>query len=185
MRIATLVLIAAWLACPSGFAAELEGVEMPDTVTVEGTELRLNGLGIRKKLWFEVYVAGLYLERTSSDPNEILDSDQIKRLRMHFLYKKVAANKLTDAWTEGLEANVGDRIESLRPGLDKLNGWMEDVVKGDEMTFTSIPGKGLRVQIKGREIGVIEDEAFSEAFWSIFLGEKPPTGKLKSGLLGS
>jgi hypothetical protein len=32
---------------------------------------------------------------------------------------------------------------------------------------------------------VIEDEAFSKAFWAIYLGEKPPTDRLKQGLLGA
>ena len=43
-------------------AAELAGVTMPDTDTVEGKTLKLNGLGLRKKMVFKVYVAGLYLE---------------------------------------------------------------------------------------------------------------------------
>jgi len=40
---------------------EVAGVKMPDTVTVEGKTLKLNGMGLRKKVMFKVYVAGLYL----------------------------------------------------------------------------------------------------------------------------
>jgi len=165
-------------------AAELAGVDMPDTVSVDGRQLVLNGMGLREKLWIDVYVAGLYLEHESSDAAEILDSDQIKRLRMHFVYKKVGSKKLTDAWTEGFEANAGDAAEPMRPDLDRLNSWMEDMVKGDEMVFTSIPGRGLEVVVKGTTKGVIEGE-FASAFWKVFLGPKPPTAKLKNGLLGA
>ena len=76
-------------------------------------------------------------------------------------------------------------MDELKSGLDQLNSWMADVVKGDEMVFRSIPGKGLSVEIKGERMGVIEDETFSKAFWTIFIGEKPPTHKLKQGLLGA
>jgi hypothetical protein len=38
--------------------ADLSGVTRPETVTVNGTELVLNGMALRKKMVFKVYVAG-------------------------------------------------------------------------------------------------------------------------------
>lgn len=39
---------------------EVSGVGMPETVSVAGKDLRLNGMGMRKvHLFFEVYVVGL------------------------------------------------------------------------------------------------------------------------------
>jgi hypothetical protein len=180
----TACLVALLLACGGTFAAEFQGVTMPDTLTIEGRQLLLNGMGLREKLWIDVYVAGLYLEEQSDRPETILDSDQVKHLRMHFVYKKVATKKLTDAWSEGLEANQPGRTAEFESSLARLNGWMEEMKAGDEMAFTSIPGSGIRVEVKGQQKGVIEDDAFAKAFWSIFLGEKPPTEKLKKGLLG-
>ena len=46
-------------------AGEVAGVKMADTVSVEGKTLKLNGMGLRKKVVFKVYVAGLYLETPS------------------------------------------------------------------------------------------------------------------------
>lgn len=167
-------------------AAELAGITMPDKVTVEDKELILNGLGLREAsmLKVDVYVAGLYLEEKSSDAQAILDSDQAKRIHLDFVYKKVAVKKMTKAWDDGLEANAPDAYASLSEPLDRLNGWMEEMVLGDTMTFTSVPGKGLEVTVKEKRKGVIEDEAFSRAFWSIFLGPEPPNEGLKTGLLG-
>lgn len=165
-------------------AGELAGVSMPDTSTVDGNALVLNGMGLREKMWIDVYVAGFYLEDKSQDAAAILAADQVKHLRMHFVYKKVGAKKLTAAWTDGLKANAGERMDALATGLTQLNSWMEDVSKGDELVFTSVPGNGLQVEVKGQLKGVIDDEEFSRAFWSIFIGDKPPTEKLKRGLLG-
>jgi hypothetical protein len=153
----TLVVVLAAVVCLPVAAAELAGVTLPDNVLVGNQELLLNGIGLREKMMFDVYVAGLYLEEPASDASQILDSKQIKRLDMHFVYKKVSAKKLAKAWTE--------------------------VVKGDTMVFTSVPGQGLQVEVKGQAKGVVDDEAFVRAFWAVFLGPKPPTSKLKEGLL--
>ena len=52
-------------------AASLAGVTLPDSQQVAGKNLVLNGLGLRSKMMVKVYVAGLYLEQKSSDPNAI------------------------------------------------------------------------------------------------------------------
>jgi len=166
-------------------AAELGGVVLPDKATAGGRDLVLNGMGLREKLWIDVYVAGLYLERKATDPGQILESEQVKHLRMQFLYKKVTAQQLVEAWSGGFEANAGEAAAPLRDKLDRLNSWMVDVGKGDEMSFTTVPGQGLEVQIKGQSKGTIEGDDFARAFWSIFLGPQPPTEKLKKGLLGA
>ncbi|HXV77628.1 MAG TPA: chalcone isomerase family protein [Candidatus Polarisedimenticolaceae bacterium] len=164
-------------------AGEVAGVAMPDAVTVDGVELTLNGIGLREKLWVDVYVAGLYLERASDDARQIIDSEQTKQLQMQFVYK-VGKQKLTGAWTAGLEANQPNRFVELTEQLNRLNAMMDDVADGDVMRFTTRPGQGLRVEVKGVDKGLIEGDEFARAFWSIFLGDKPPTEKLKSGLLG-
>ena len=45
------------------YARDVSGISLPEAVSVNGRELSLNGTGIGKKLLFEVYVIGLYLER--------------------------------------------------------------------------------------------------------------------------
>jgi hypothetical protein len=181
--------IALCLALSAGIAlsAELEGVSMPDQVTVDGKQLLLNGMGLREATFLkvDVYVAGLYLETRSSDPQEILDSAQAKRIVMHFVYKKVEQKKIAKGWTEGLEANTGERFARYRAPLERLNGWMEDMVAGDTMMFTAVPGKGLEVVVKDQAKGTIDDEEFAREFWAIWLGANPPNAGLKTGLLGT
>ena len=68
-------------------AAELDGVVMPDKQDIAGHHLVLNGLGLRtySLLRVHIYVAGLYLERRTTDPAAILVSNQPKMLRFVFL----------------------------------------------------------------------------------------------------
>jgi len=48
-------------------AAERGGATLSDTLTAGGKTLQLNGLGLRKKAMFKVYVGGLYLESHAKD----------------------------------------------------------------------------------------------------------------------
>src|SRR4051794_31856801 len=87
-------------------AAELDGVVMPDTQDVAGHHLVLNGLGLRTYsiLRVHVYVAGLYLEHRSADPDAILSSNQLKLLRFVFV-RDVDAEDARKSWRVALERN--------------------------------------------------------------------------------
>lgn len=176
--------ILALVAAPSP-AGELAGVTLPDQVTVSGKTLVLNGMGLREAtmLKVDVYVAGLYLEERSSDPEAILRSGAAKRLVMEFV-RDVGRKDLVKAWTEGIEKNAGREMEALRGGLEQLNSWMSDVKQGDVLTFTCVPGEGLVVDVKDQARGTIPGAEFARAFLKIWLGPGPPNPGLKEGLLG-
>jgi len=65
MRIAVFALCAL-LTFPA-LPKEREGVTAPPVVEVAGKSLHLMGMGLRKKLWFKVYLASFYLERPTDD----------------------------------------------------------------------------------------------------------------------
>lgn len=169
-------------------AKELEGVRMPDQVTVGQATLKLNGMGVRvKKVAFvsvKVYVAGLFVTKPSQDPAALLAADEPRQLIMHFLYKKVEKEKLTEGWDEGFENNAGAQAAALKARLEKFNSLWTDMATGDRATLTYIPGTGTKVEIKGREVGLIEGKDFADALFSVWLGPKPPNEDLKKGLLG-
>jgi len=49
-------------------AREVSGVTMPAAVSVEGRDLRLNGMGVRReKVFFKAYVIALYLEEPTTE----------------------------------------------------------------------------------------------------------------------
>jgi hypothetical protein len=62
-----ILLVLAALIADAG-AKQLADATLPDTLDVGEKVLKLNGLGLRKKAVFKVYVGGLYLESPSKDP---------------------------------------------------------------------------------------------------------------------
>jgi hypothetical protein len=166
-------------------AAELAGVTMPDTVPVSGKTLRLNGLGLRTKVFFKIYVGGLYLENPTHDATQAVSSEEAKRVVMHFLYKKVSQKQLVEAWDEGFQQNAGVLSPPVKQGIAQLDSWMADVTEGQEIVFTYDPGVGTTVEIGGQKKGTIAGAEFMRALWKVWLGEHPPTADLKKGMLGN
>jgi hypothetical protein len=164
------------------WAGELSGVTLPDTLKAGEKTLKLNGLGLRKKAVFKVYVGGLYLESPSKDAGAILMADQGKALRMHFL-RDLTKAQLVEAFQEGFEENVKDRAPQ-KAAFDRMLALVPDVKEGSTLTFAYLPGKGTTLSAGNKELGVFEGQGFADAVFAIWLGPKPPSEDLKKGLLG-
>jgi len=183
MRIA--LYLTACLAAPA-WAGELAGVTLPERATVEESPLILNGMGLREATWLrvKVYVAGLYLKAKSSDADAILGTELPKRIVFVFV-RSVGRKRMIEEWDENLAANVGGDSAALEDRVATLQAWMPNVIrKGDEMTLTYVPGKGVAVEIAGEARGTIPGADFAHALFAIWLGARPPNQTLKTGLLG-
>ena len=168
----------------SARGAEVAGVKMPDTITVEGKTLKLNGAGLRKKVMFKVYVGGLYLETPSKDAATVVSSDQVKRMQLHVM-RSLKASQVTEAIEEGFEKNSKAQMGALKARLAKFSAMFADVKEGDEILMTYAPGKGTSVAVKGAEKGSVEGKDFADALFNVWLGPSPVQEDLKKALLGS
>ena len=164
---------------------ECKGVNFPDQAQVEGSNLTLNGLGLRQATAFKVnvYVAALYVAKTSSDPNALLGSNAPSELVLQFV-RNVGADDLRKGWSEGFEKNSKEQLPALKDRIAMLNGWMADAKTGERLTFTLKPGAGVSVNVNGAVKGTVKGDDFSKAFLSIWLGADPPNPEIKAGLLG-
>ena len=179
---AVLVILAASTLHPAALAAQLEGATLADTLKAGDKTLKLNGLGLRKKAMFKVYVGGLYLESPSKDAAAILASDQAKAIRLHFL-RDLKKGQLVEAFQEGFEGNAKDKA-AQKTAFDKMLALVPDVKEGSTLTFAYVPGKGTTLSAGSRELGVFEGKGFADAVFAIWLGPKPPSEDLKKGMLG-
>jgi hypothetical protein len=163
-------------------AGEVAGVKMPETVTVEGKALHLNGMGLRTKVVFKVYVAGLYLEVPSKDSAAVIAADEVKSMRLAIL-RSLKGSQVTEAIEEGFEKNSKAQLSALKPRLAKFAAMIPNVEKGDDILLTYAPGKGTVVTVKGVEKGTIEGKDFADALFSVWLGANPVQEDLKKDLL--
>jgi hypothetical protein len=182
-----LLLLATIAALGTGIAdaKQCQGVNFPDQVQVDGTTLALNGLGLRlaTMLKVKVYVAALYVAKTSSDANALLGSNTPSQLVLQFV-RDVDASDLTKAWTEGFEKSAKGQLPVLKDRIATLNGWMTEMKTGQRLIFTDKPGTGVEVNVNGAVKGTIKGDDFAKALLAIWLGADPPNPEIKSGLLG-
>lgn len=166
----------------SSNATTLDEVTLPDIVKVEGRDLVLNGIGIRKAtfLKIKVYYGGLYLEQKTKDQNTFLNTPTSKQIIMHFV-REVSAKKLQDAFSEGLEA-ANKNFASFKTQMDTFNSSVVDVVKGDEFII-NFSKESVSLKTKNKTT-IISSPEFSHAFLNIWF-INPRDEDLRSGLLGT
>jgi hypothetical protein len=173
------------LVCAPLSAGELAGVTMPDTVAVGDQSLVLNGMALRSKAVFKVYVAGLYLPAKQSDWKQVLASDTPRHMVMHWL-RTVDKDSICEAWSDGLEANTPNASAEVKKNFDTLCSWMAEAREGDQFTFTYVPGTGVQVAIAGKPKGALGGKPFADALFACWIGQKPGPGEeFRDGLMGS
>ncbi|HEY1086855.1 MAG TPA: chalcone isomerase family protein [Archangium sp.] len=177
------LLLAVSLFALPALAMDFEGVTSPDEVTVEGKSLKLNGMGLRQKFVFKVYVASLYLENKTSNANDILKGDEIRRVELKML-RDLDKKAIVDAVREGFDKNSGAQAAALKERLDAFCDKLVDLKKGQVLQIQYVPGKGTSVSA-GAQTHNTTGKDFADALFAVWLGGKPADEGLKKGLLAT
>jgi len=172
----------------SARAAEVAGVQVADTASLGGTDLKLNGAGVRTRAVFKVYVGALYLAEKKTVAADAIASRGPKRIAL-FMLRDLSVDQLGGALSDGLVANLSEaELVRFKPQIEDLKATMEAVGAAKEksvVTIDYLPDAGLRVAIDGAPRGkVIGGEDFYRALMKIWLGEKPADRALKAAMLG-
>jgi len=143
----------------------------------------LNGTGLRQAtaLRVKAYVGGLYLAQRTSDPNAVIDPARLKRVTLHFL-RSIDRRNLASGWSDSLRKVGGKNLE---PAVAQFAALIDDVSKGDTMSFTARPGAGVEVALRGAVRGTVPGDDFSRALFTVWFGPEPGDENLKRGMLGS
>jgi len=169
-------------------ALEVEGIKLEATNQVGATALQLNGAGVRTKVFFKVYVAGLYVPQKTANAAQLLAQKGARRVTITML-RDVDAESFAKALNDGLRDNHTEaQFAALKPQIDALNANLKAVgeaKKGDVIHFEYLPDTGTQVTVNGKLKGsVIAGEDFFSSVLRIWLGEKPVDASLKKGLTG-
>ena len=180
----------AGLATPAPASAQsviVEGHAFERRVTVAGSELLLNGTGVRAVAWFKGFAAGLYLRAPAQDAAQVLAQPGPKRLQMRLLYD-VPAAEFVKAFRKGMERNTPaaelPQLAERMARFEVLVTALGQVRKGDLINLDLEPGRGMAFSVNGTLRGeAIAGEDFYAALLRSFVGDRPYDRKLKAGLL--
>jgi len=171
-------------------AAELEGVNLEDRVRVDGQELRLNGLALRTRFIFQVYVAGLYLPAKATTAQDAIESKGPKRIIL-VMMRDASAEQFVESIEAGMRANNSEaQIAAVKTQVDELMAMIRAVgqsKKGARIVLDYAPSNGGTTLFvddvaQGRPMA---GEAFFQALLRIWLGDDPVQLDLKEALLGN
>lgn len=181
-------LATALFAAVPAHAADVAGVRFDDRTTVAGTDLALNGAGLRTRFMLKVYAMGLYLPRRADTPDAIATVAGPKRILIVTL-RELTAEQFADALVDGLKKNHSEaefarlqaRSDELRSALLALKA----APAGTQIRLEWLPGSGTRLSVGNDARGKdIPGEDFYRALLRIWLGDKPVDADLKNALLG-
>jgi len=165
----------------------LNDVTLPAKLNYAEKNLALNGGGIRTKLVFKLYTAGLYLDAKSSNAIEIVSGDKTMAIRMVITSNKINSNNMSEAIEEGFTKSTGGKNEPIQSKIDQLiKTFSADAIEvGDIFDLVYVPGTGVQSykngELKSTSVGL----DFKQALFGIWLSENPVQGGLKKGMLGS
>ena len=187
------------LAC-CGFAAaqqpggvDVAGVRFDSRAQIGGTEVLLNGAGLRGVLGFKFYVIGLYLPQRQQGSEQALRAAGAKRLQIVTMFD-LNAELVAAGLTKGIRRNLREEeFSELQPRVDMLRAAVRatrQAAAGSLIQFDWIPaadGRGgyTRLSVNAQPRGEdIPGEDFYQALLKVWLGEKVNDTKLRDALLG-
>jgi hypothetical protein len=165
----------------------VEGQAFERRITLAGTELLLNGTGVRAVAWFKGFAAGLYLREAGRSAAQVLAQAGPKRLQLRMLHE-VPADEFMKAFQKGVTRNAAPaelpllaaRMESFARRVAALG----KVRKGDRVDLDLEPGRGTVFSVNGTLQGeAIAGDDFYAALLRSFVGDRPYDSRLKAGLL--
>ena len=185
LRLFLLAALCCWLATNAA-AATLAGETLPDTYSVDGKSLVLNGIGVRTLTIFAIraYVAALYLPNPSHDAQQILASPGPKVILLKFI-RAASKSRVERQYREGEEKNCGDGgcDRSDEADFERLVAAAPAVAAGDTSAYV-FTGKRVRVFANDRLIDEFTNQDLAYRLLSGFIGNRPPSQKLRRQLLG-
>lgn len=191
-RCSALAILVALVIAPFAFSADPVPVpgssaKYPPTLVLpiaqKPVTLQLTGVGLRTKLFFNVYTVGSYLQQ-GSDARTAADLAKAETARMLYLVmeRTVESEDFISAFKTAINQSHPDRFTAEFNQLATAIG-STAAKKGDHVSLLYAPGSGLRIQIVGKADVTIQNPAFAQALWEVYLGPKPIDDDLKKGLV--
>ncbi len=186
MRPFIATILALTMALSTQAQTTINGVTLPATIKAGDATCNLNGGGIRKKLFFKLYVGGLYLSEKSSDATAIINADKPMAVKLQITSGIISSENMSEAITEGFEASTGGNVAPLKAEIEAfVNTFKKDeIVEGNVFDIVYVPGKGVESYKNSKLQGTIKGMDFKKALFGIWLGSKPADDDLKEAMLG-
>jgi chalcone isomerase-like protein len=183
MKLVSLVLILTANLC---MAAELYDVKLPDSDTVNGKNLVLNGITYREVsvlgILVKVYVGGLYVEKKSKEAEQILNSSAVKQVKTIFKHR-ASAGDIRNAWSEAFETVCKKECATQhKDHIAAFNKLFDTVKSGEALNYTFTP-TGVEVFHDATRLGTAGDQDFAKVVLGVWIGKDAISDRMRKEML--
>lgn len=166
----------------------ISGVDFLDTLKLEKKYI-LQGVALRSKLWFSIYVIGHYQElgRSKADIKKDPTNPKFDRLLRLVLKRNVSKNDMINALDAGIKKNTSHKIfKQITRSMNHFKNLFndDDFKEGAEVIISYTTNSSIKIILNGKLKGTVKDANFAKAIFDVWLGKKPVTRAIKNKLLG-
>ncbi len=168
-----------------------KGVEFEEVVTIEkdnGKEidLDLNGVGLKKVLFFNVFYVALYLEKNIGQSGDVILKSNSHKVGVIHALRNIKKDQLVNEWEKEFERLCGSekRCKRLRKPHDKFLSYARDVKKGERLFLVSFPHR-FEFEVNMNETyPPIYSPEYAKLLQNSLFGPDSADKSLKKGILG-
>lgn len=168
------ILLLNWVNIASVSARE----DVPDSVKSAVPQAEIVGSQLFTYLFWDVYTATLFAPEGKWTPNKpfALKLDYARNLKG----KKIAQRSIDEMREQGFSDD-----EKLQQWDAQMSVIFPDVKEGDTLIGIATKSRYTDFYFNGRLVGSIEEAAFTEHFFNIWLGEKTSEPEFRQALLNN
>ncbi|WP_299807271.1 chalcone isomerase family protein [uncultured Shewanella sp.] len=184
LLLATSVLATSMLVSSALQAKEVSGVQLDDSVQLDGKTLVLNGAGVRSKFFIDLYVGSLYVPTNLDSAQAVIDAPS-SAVRLNITSGMITADKMKDAINQGFDDATDGNTAPIAAKIEQFMGlFSAEIVEGDQFTLLADKATGVTAYKNGQAQATIAGEDFRQAVLKIWLGKEPAQDSLKEAMLG-
>lgn len=166
---------------------KVNGIIIPNIVKVNDKFLKLNGAGVREKMFLDLYIGALYVQKKTNSASEVINSDNLMSIRLRVISGMVTRENMEEAIRAGFKKSTKGNSENIKAKIEDLinKGFSGDIEKGDVFDLEYVPGKGTYLKKNGKVLVIISSLEFKKALFGIWLCDVPADSNLKKKMLGT
>ena len=163
----------------------LEKENIPSYLSIAGEKQYLNGAGVRRVMFNNVYVVALYSSLLSDNAKALIEADIPMTVRVYITSGLVTADRFADHTMEGFEKSTEGEMSKIRPQIEDMIGSFRNSLQKDDIWDLSYDPKRKVVTIYQNNKFVVEAQSleFKQAMIGIWLSKDPVQKSLKKALL--
>jgi hypothetical protein len=173
---------------PAVAQTTLGGVKFEQEATVGGQKLQLNGAGMRFRIGFRVYAAGLYTPGKVTKNDDVLKPTVAKRMQL-VAQRDVKGDEFGKLFSRAMEDNASkeefSKIINAVLRMGAIFAEAKQFGKGDVILVDYVPNTGVTITVRGKQVGEpFKEPEFAALLYKIWFGTKPVDEALRKALLG-